>query len=129
MIRRVASVILFALGGWMLAGQLMVAFFDFEPGAWDNAGMVGMFLVIALLFLLLAAWVSPGERWRETGLTILIALGVTVMSVATAAAIFVDPGMQKFLPPMPEMHFAPILGVVNLAVLSAMGWWLYRRSA
>lgn len=113
----------------MLAGQLMVAFLDFEPGAWDNAGMIGIFLVIDLPLLLVAAWISPGERWRETGLTILIAVGVTIMSVATAAAIFVDPGMQKFLPPMPEMHFAPIWGVVNVAVLSAMGWWLYRRNA
>jgi len=128
-IRRVASVILFAFGGWILAGQLMVAFIDFEPGAWDNAGMIGIFLVIALPFLLLAAWISPGERWHEIGLTILIAVGVTVMSVATAAAIFVDPGMQKFLPPMPEMHFAPLWGAVDLFVLAAAGWWLYRRSA
>ena len=33
---------------------------------------------------------------------------------------------MPLLPPMPEIGVAPIAGTMNLIVLTAIGWWLYR---
>jgi hypothetical protein len=41
-----------------------------------------------------------------------------------------DPGFKPFMPlmpPMPNVALAPIAGAINLLVLIAAGWLLYRR--
>ncbi|MEO6361395.1 MAG: hypothetical protein ABIO43_12615 [Sphingomicrobium sp.] len=126
--RRVASVILFLLGGWFLTAQLFVAYLDAESGSTDNFGMTVLFMLFVLPFLLLGAWASPGNRWRELGLTILIAVGASLLCGVSVLVALNDPGMKPFIPPMPEIEIAPVWGIANLAVVTLVGWLLYRGS-
>lgn len=125
--RRVICILLFVLGGWMLMTELVVAFFDAMPGLGDNAGIIGLFVAITVVPLLLGAWTSPGARWQELGLTILLATGAGLFCGAAAVAVFLDPGSRPFMPPMPKIELAPVIGTVNMLVVAALGWWLYRR--
>lgn len=126
--RRFISTLLFVFGGWMLMAELMLAFFDMKPVGTDIiVFVIGLFAVLAGLPLLLGAWASPGARWRELGLTILIAVGITLFTGLSAVAVFLDPFMMRYMPPMPDMEFAPIVGLLNLLAISAIGWLLYRR--
>jgi len=126
MIRRVLSILLFVFGGWMLVTEVITAFLDMEPGLGDSAMFIAIFVLIAGLPLLLAAWVSPGSRWRELGLTILIATGTALVCGISTVVVLSDPGMKQFLPPMPKINLAPAVGAVNLFALAGLGWLLYR---
>ena len=125
--RRVASVIMFVIGGWMLLSELMIAFLDFEPGMGDNAIMVGIIAVLAGVPLLLGAGISPGARWRELGLTMLISAACGLLYGVSIVAVLSDQGLKPFMPPMPEIQFVPFVGVANLLVIAGLGWLLYRR--
>lgn len=127
MIRRVLSVLLFAFGGWMLVSEVIVAFLDMGPGVGDSAVLVGIFVVLAGLPLLLGAWASPGRRWRELGLTMLIAIGLAIFSAISTVVVLADPGMKPFLPPMPKIQFALVVGAANALAIAALGWLLFRR--
>lgn len=124
--RRAVSVLLFAFGGWMLTGQLASAFFDVEPGAADNAMLIGVFGLIAGVPLLLGAWASPGRRWRELGLTILIAAGIAMFCGVMVLMLFMDPAFMRYMPPPPDIELAPAWGVVNLLVIALVGGLLYQ---
>jgi hypothetical protein len=126
MIRRVLSILLFVFGGWMLVSEIFIAFFDMEPGVGDNAMIVGIFATLAIIPLLLGAWASPERRWQELGLTILIAVGVGLICGVSMLVVLVDPGFKPFMPSMPKMQFAPVMGLVNALVVAAIGWLLYR---
>ena len=76
--RRTVSVILFILGGWILAAEVMMAFIDLRFGVGAQLAMIGIYSAFALPFLLLAMWASPGNRFSDIGLTIMIAAGVGV---------------------------------------------------
>lgn len=125
--RRALSILLFIVGGWMLVAELMIAFLDLEPGLGDGAIVIGLCAVVSGIPLLLGAWASPGERWRELGLTILIATGVALFSGMSTALIVIDPGFKPFIPMMPKYAFAPAIGTVNLILVGGLGWLLYRR--
>lgn len=130
MIRRVLSIILFILGGWLFTGEPMMAFLDFPPdeSAAKPFVLLGV-VIVAAVPLLLGALASPGRRWRELGLTILIATGVGLFCGLCVIAVFNDPGFEQFrpvMPPMPEFTLAPITGTVNALVVIAIGWLLYR---
>jgi len=126
MIRRVLSILLFVFGGWMLMSEAIAAFIDAGPGHADSAMLITIFAVIAGLPLLLGAWASPGSRWRELGLTILIATGTALVCGISTVVVLSDPGMKQFLPPIPRINFAPVVGAVNLFALAVLGWLLYR---
>lgn len=125
--RRGVSIVLFVLGGWMLMTELLTAFIDVEPGLADNAGVIGLFGVLAGAPLLLGAWASPGERWRELGLTMLIASGIGLFCGLSVVVVLNDPGFKPFRPPLPDITLSPWLGGVNLLVFVAVAWLLYRR--
>lgn len=127
--RRVLSVLLLAFGGWMLMAEAVAAFFDMDPGLGDNAMVIGIFGVISLVPLMLGAWASPGRRWRELGLTILIAAGIAAFCGVSAIAMFLDPGFKPYLAPPPKIGFAPVVGIVNALLIAGCGWLLYRRPA
>ncbi len=127
--RRVVSSILFVIGGWWLAGQMASAFLDLEKGISDNLLMVGIVTVFAAVPLALGTWASPGNRRRELGLTILLATGATLFGIASVAATILDRAFMRYMPAMPELEFAPAIGIVNLIVVAALGWWLYRAEA
>lgn len=127
--RRALSAILFVVGGWLLMGEPLVAFMDFGPELRSAAPIVWLItLIMAAIPLSIAVAASPGERWRELGLTILIACGVAAFSGLSALAMFTDPGFKQFLPllpPMPRIGIAPVPGALNFAVLAGLGWLLY----
>lgn len=124
--RRAVSVLLFAFGGWMLTGELVSAFMDVEPGAADNALLIGVLGLIAGVPLLLGAWASPGRHWRELGLTILIAAGIATFCGVMILVLFMDPAFMRYMPPPPpDIDLAPAWGVLNLLVVALVGWLLY----
>lgn len=127
--RRVASSILLVIGGWWLSSQMAVAFVDVQAGLSDNLLLVGIVAGIAAVPLLLGTWASPGNRRRELGLTMLIATGATLFMLLALAAMVMDRALMRYMPPIPEIAFAPVVGAANLLVLAAAGWWLYRGSA
>ena len=124
--RRFVATLLLVIGCWWLASEMAVAFLDLQPGLADNLLMVGVVAAFAAVALGLGAWASPGNRRRELGLTMLIATGVTLFMIASVAATVMDRAFMRYMPAMPEIHFAPAFGVVNLLVIGAVGWWLYR---
>jgi hypothetical protein len=126
--RRVVSVILFVIGGWFLLTEAVVAFFDAEPGTADNLAMIGIFAAISIVPLLLGAWASPGRRWRELGLTILIATGFAAFCGVSTIAVFLDPAFKQIVlqQPMPKIEFAPVIGAANALAIAALGWLLHR---
>jgi hypothetical protein len=126
-IRRVVSSIFFVLGGWMLMSEMMTAFLDVEAGPADNLGMIGVSLVVAAPLLLIGAWASPGRRWQELGLTILIAVVAALFCGLSVLVVFSDPGFKPFMPPMPKIELTPVVGTLNLLVVSAAGFALWRR--
>jgi hypothetical protein len=126
-IRRFLSVVLFVLGGWLLTSELVAAFIDAEPGIGDNLLMIAVFAVLTAPLLLLGVWASPGRRWQEFGLTVLIAAGVA-FGCGLVIFLFVnDPTAAKLMPqPMPRIDLAPVFGTINLLLVAAFGWWMYR---
>jgi hypothetical protein len=128
-VRRVVSTLLLIVGGWWLAGEMAVAFLDLERGIADNLMMVGVVALFAAVPLALGTWASPGNRRQELGLTMLLATGATLFLLASVAATVMDRAFMRYMPAMPELEFAPVAGVVNLLVVGAAGWWLYRGEA
>lgn len=126
MIRRVVSTLLFVVGAWMLTTELVGAFLDVLPGIIDNAGVIGIFALFAGIPLVLGVWASPGRRWEELGLTILISTGIALFCCVSMAALLMDPGFRQFMPPIPRIELAPAIGVINLLAVGALGWLLYR---
>ena len=127
--RRFFSVVLFVLGGWMLLGEMMMAFIDIEPGFGDTVYMIGFLALFAGVPLLLGAAVSPGQRWRELGLTMLICVAFVLFTAISAAFVFLDPAMARYMPMDQFSQLKPNLavGIANLLVVAVAGWWLYRR--
>lgn len=105
----------------------MVAF-----AAMDNVSKFGMIAValipFVVLFLSLGALASPGARLRETGLVLLIAAGWTAFAVATLAYMIAMPDTRPLFPPESRELFAdPMFGVLNLILMAAIGYGLFRR--
>ncbi|QIL03184.1 hypothetical protein G7078_10610 [Sphingomonas sinipercae] len=130
MIRRVISILSFAFGGWMLTCEAMLAFFTFDGGAAAVALGIGFFLIIAGVPLLIGSWISPGRRWRELGITLLVVAAVALFLGVTMGLMLVDPAMKGLMPPLPEgLSIAPLKGAANLLAIAGLGWWLYRGSS
>ena len=131
--RRTVSVILFILGGWILAAEVMMAFIDLRFGVGAQLAMIGIYSAFALPFLLLAMWASPGNRFSDIGLTIMIAAGVGVALGLMMWTMLADPNFRNLLPPgkpMPNLQFSLAYGVVNLLMVFAIGFasWSAGRS-
>jgi hypothetical protein len=128
--RRALSIVFLVLGGWLLMGEPLIAFMDLGAGTeLPMPFLLFGVLVFAAVPLAIGAALSSGNRRRELGLTILIATGAAVSSGISVAAVLADPGFRQFmplLPPMPKIVLAPVAGVLNLILLTAIGWWLYR---
>jgi hypothetical protein len=124
--RRALSILLFILGGWVLASEILTAFLDVQPGVRDSVIFIGVFGALAAAPLLLGAWATPGQKWRELGLTVLLGAGFGAIAVATIAAVMADPGAAPLLPSMRGLSLAPVIGIANLAFVCAIGIALYR---
>src|SRR5205085_4447748 len=102
------------LGGWVLMTEMIVAFLDMKMGAGGTVTMIIIFVLFSALFLLPGAWASPGRRWRELGLTILIACGVSIFAGVSLLAVLLDPATKRYMATMPDLAYAPIAGTINL---------------
>lgn len=129
--QRIASVLFLIIGGWLLMCEPLVAFMNLGKEAQSaELPVLLILLAIAAVPLAIGTALSPGERWRELGLTILLSAAMAVFAGVSTVAVFADPGFQKLkpaLPPMPDIGVAPVPGVINLVVVIAIGWFLYRR--
>jgi len=128
--RRFISIVLFVLGGWLAMSQTVAAFMDVEAGLADNLILTAFFALFAAPLLLLGAWASPGRRWSELGLTLLIAAGFGAFCGLATLLVFNDPKFMELMEvtaePMPQIDLAPVFGVANMILVAALGWWLYR---
>ena len=126
--RRVASVLLFVLGSWMLVSELFAAFMDVQPGKWDSLFVTAIFVPISGAPLLAGALISPGRhRWRELGLTILLSAGTAAALAACIVAVMLDPRLARHMSFLHEIRFDLLFGAVNWLAVAAFGGWLYRR--
>lgn len=124
--RRGCSVILFVLGGWILAGVGVVGLMppDEQISPW---AMVAIFGAVAAPFLLIGTWMSPGKRLAELGLTLMISAGVALMVVITMAAVSLDPAIQRLMEaPMPAFDFTSPAMIASLLLIGGGGYFLRR---
>ena len=126
--QRTLSVILFILGAWVLAGEIMVMFIDVGQPPATALAMVGVLLVVSSPFLLLGTWASPGNRLSDLGITMVIAAGVGGGCALAMFLMLNDPKFLMLLPlesPARNMRFALFPGAVNLVLIAAAGWLLW----
>ena len=129
MIRRVASIILYVLGAWVLAAEMMMASADVGQSPGIALAMIGIGLAFAAAFLLLGAWASPGDRLAELGATLIAAAVIGGLMVLMLFLLVSDPEFTMLLPASEQpfnFRIAPIPGLLNVAIIGATGWWLTR---
>src|SRR5262245_53759441 len=98
--RRAASIILFVLGGWMLSSEVLMAGIDFAPGTGDGGVQIAALAILvlfALPFFAVATWASPGNRWAELGLTLMITAGVGAAMALVVLMVLKDPSLKQFM--------------------------------
>ena len=89
--------------------------------------MLAFFALFSLPFLLLGAWASPGKRWAELGLTVMIVAGVGATMALMTLAVFMDPSFRRRMPPdqpMPDFKFSPIAGAAISLLIGGAGYLL-----
>jgi hypothetical protein len=115
----------FIVGGFCVGMQVLVAFL-WPDGAANYALLLAYFTAIAAPFLALGTWLSPGRRWRELGLTILIGAGVCVGSFSTTIFLPDENGVMVDRARLaPYLALAP--GYANSVVVFGAGLLLYLR--
>lgn len=129
--RRAVSIIFFVLGGWALMGEPLMAFLNVAPEIeWVTPVILAICLVMAAVPLGIATASSPGERWRELGLTMLLSIGFAAFGALSFVVMLFDPGGKLIWAeagPMPDVRITPLVGTANLALMTLVAWWLYRR--
>jgi hypothetical protein len=128
--RRTISVLLYVVGGWILASGLMAAWMNVGQSSGEQLAMTAIFWLFSAPFLLLGMWASPGRRLSELGLTLLICAGVGA-AIALLMFLFLnDPSFLRLIPPdqkLPQFKFAPVSGFANVIVAAGLGWLLDSR--
>lgn len=118
--RRALSIILFVVGGFCVGMQVMIAFMKIPPEYPRGIPPILHFSAIAALFLIPATWLSPGRRWRELGMTMLIGAAVCVVSFAITITATPEEGGTGGLGPL-EGYVDWAQGWANVAVIAIAG--------
>ena len=121
--RRAASVILFVIGGFCVGMQVMIGFLLVPPEYAGEQPPILQFTAIALLFLAPATWLSPGRRWRELGLSMLIGAAVCVGSFAVTISAPVEEGGTGGLGPLTG-YVDWTQGWANVGAIALAGFYL-----
>jgi hypothetical protein len=130
--RRAASIVLFVLGGWILSSEVLMAGIDFAPEVTDTGAQIAALAILALFalpFFVIGTWTSPGNRWAELGLTLMITAVVGAALALVVLMVLKDPSFRQYMPPdqpVPEVNLRPLPGVVNLLIISGFGYALWR---
>jgi hypothetical protein len=127
--RRVLSVVLFVIGAWLLASEVMMAWISVGQGAGTELGMIGIMWVFCAPFLLLGMWATPANRFLEVGRTMMIAAAVGATLALVLFILLSDPSFTKLLPPdrpAPNFRVGWAAGLLNLILVGGGGWLLYR---
>jgi hypothetical protein len=125
--RRVLSVILLFLGGWLLTCEGLVVWLDTGQGLPIHLGMTALMLAFAAPFVLLGMWASPGSRLAELGITVMIGVGIGALMAIMIGVMTHDPGFKQAVPPekaaaIARLHIVVWWGLLNVAVLGGLGW-------
>ena len=115
--RRWASIILFVIGGFCVGMEVMIAFMAIPPDHQGEVPPLLTFAAIAALFLVPATWLSPGRRWLELGLTMLIGEAVCIGSFAVTITAPVEEGGTGGLGPL-QGYVDWTQGWVNAGVIA-----------
>ena len=118
--RRWGSIILFVIGGFCVGMQVMIAFMHIPPEYPRSVPPILYFSAIAALFLIPATWLSPGRRWQELGLTLLIGAAVCVGSFAITIGASPEEGGTGGVGPL-EGYVDWGQGWANLSVIVSVG--------
>ena len=118
--RRASSVILFVVGGFCVGMQVMIAFLNVTPDYPGQIPPILYFAAIAALFLIPATWLSPGRRWRELGMTLLIGAAVCVGSFAITIGAPVEEGGTGGIGPL-RGYVDWVQGWVNVGAIAVAG--------
>ena len=118
--RRGLSAILFVIGGFCVGMQVMIAFLDVPPDYPGQVPPILYFGAIAALFLIPATWLSPGRRWRELGLTLLVGAAVCVGTFAISIGAPVEEGGVGGIGPL-EGYVDWAQGWANVAAIAIAG--------
>ena len=124
--KRGCSIALFVAGGWILSSVAIVGLMP-EDETVSRWAMVAIFATFAAPFLLAGAVASPGKRWAELGLTLMITAGFALVMIVTMAAIFLDPAMKRFMPEtLYDFDFTSPAMIVSVLLIGGGGYLLWR---
>lgn len=126
--RRALSIVLFILGGWALACEVLIAWIGAGETRAMHVGVSLVALAFSLPFLLLGLWASPGRRLADLGMTMVIAAAIGAGSALTIFMLMSDPQFLLLLPfqsPARNLAYHPLLGAVNLVLVGGAGWSLW----
>jgi len=122
--RRLISIILLLVGGFCVGMQVMIGFMAIPPDPDGSLPPLVTFTALPIPFLAIGTWLSPGDRMRELGLTVLIGAAVYVgsfsISLFTPDEAGVVPGMESLTPYVDRAQ-----GLANLSVIAILGLLLY----
>lgn len=126
--RRGCSVILFVVGGWILASVGILGLIPPDDGI--SPGVVAaIFACFSLPFLLIGVWMSPGRRMAELGMTLMIAAAVALFVLITMAAVSMDEAFQRLMPePMPEFDLTSPVAIGSILLIGVGGYCLWRTA-
>lgn len=124
--RRGCSIALFVAGGWILSSVAIVGLMP-EDETVPRWAVVAIFAAFAAPFLLAGTLTSPGRRWAELGLTLMITAGIALVMIVTMAAIFLDPAMKRFMPEtLYDFDFSSPAMIVSILLIGGGGYLLWR---
>ena len=128
--RRLMSIILLLVGGFCVGMQVMIGFMAIPADPGGKLAPLVTFTMLAIPFLAIGTWLSPGDRMRELGLTLLIGAAVCVGSFSVTLFLPDEQGVVAGIGSLTP-YIDTSQGLANLAVIAVLGfllcfnkWWI-----